>query len=67
MFLIVLSADRCLLVLNKTDLLLEGQRQKLDRELRQVSGLPPISLISCHTDDGLQDFLAMLHSSVKTL
>ncbi|KAG7230594.1 hypothetical protein INR49_025311 [Caranx melampygus] len=63
----VLSADTCLLVLNKTDLLPEGQRQKLDRELRQVSGLPPISLISCHTDDGLQDFLAMLHSSIKTL
>ncbi|GAA6221279.1 tRNA modification GTPase GTPBP3, mitochondrial isoform X2 [Lates japonicus] len=62
-----LPADRYLLVLNKTDLLPEDQRQKLDRELRQVSGLPPVCLISCHTNEGLQDFLTVLHSNVKTL
>nr|XP_019953831.1 PREDICTED: tRNA modification GTPase GTPBP3, mitochondrial isoform X2 [Paralichthys olivaceus] len=61
------DTDRCLLVLNKTDLLPEGERQKLDKELRQVSGLPPVCLISCHTDEGLQDFLTLLDSSVKTL
>ncbi|XP_062252147.1 tRNA modification GTPase GTPBP3, mitochondrial isoform X1 [Platichthys flesus] len=60
-------ADRCLLVVNKTDLLPEAERQKLDTELRQVPGLPPVCLISCHTDEGLQDFLTLLHSSVKTL
>ncbi|XP_047199159.1 tRNA modification GTPase GTPBP3, mitochondrial isoform X2 [Hippoglossus stenolepis] len=60
-------ADRCLLVVNKTDLLPEGERQKLDMELRRVPGLPPVCLISCHTDEGLQDFLTLLHSSVKTL
>ncbi|XP_060890117.1 tRNA modification GTPase GTPBP3, mitochondrial isoform X1 [Labrus mixtus] len=59
--------DRFLLVLNKTDLLPEEQRQKLDRELRQVSGLPPVCLISCHSNDGLQDFITALHSRVKTL
>ncbi|XP_059198037.1 tRNA modification GTPase GTPBP3, mitochondrial isoform X2 [Centropristis striata] len=63
----VFSADRFLLVLNKTDLLPEEQRLKLHRELRLVSGLPPVSLISCHTNKGLQDFLTVLHSSVKTL
>ncbi|XP_023261807.1 tRNA modification GTPase GTPBP3, mitochondrial isoform X1 [Seriola lalandi dorsalis] len=63
----VFPADRCLLVLNKTDLLPDDQRQKLDRELRQVSELPPVCLISCHTDEGLQDFLTVLHSNVKTL
>ncbi|XP_034531958.1 LOW QUALITY PROTEIN: tRNA modification GTPase GTPBP3, mitochondrial [Notolabrus celidotus] len=59
--------DRFLLVLNKADLLSEEQRQKLDTELRRVSGLPPVSLISCHSDEGLQDFLTVLHGSVKTL
>ncbi|XP_035863444.1 tRNA modification GTPase GTPBP3, mitochondrial isoform X3 [Sander lucioperca] len=61
------ETDRFLLVLNKTDMLPEEQRLKLDRELRRVSGLPPVCLISCHTNAGLQDFLTVLHSSVKTL
>lgn len=61
------SADRCLLVLNKTDLLPEDERQNLDRELRRVSGLPPTCLISCRTNEGLQEFLTVLHSSLKTL
>uniref|UniRef100_UPI0009B3AE7A 5-taurinomethyluridine-[tRNA] synthase subunit GTPB3, mitochondrial isoform X2 n=1 Tax=Monopterus albus TaxID=43700 RepID=UPI0009B3AE7A len=58
---------RCLLVLNKTDLLHGDQRQKLDWELRRVCGLPPVCLISCHTNEGLQDFVTVLHNSVKTL
>ncbi|XP_028260386.1 5-taurinomethyluridine-[tRNA] synthase subunit GTPB3, mitochondrial isoform X1 [Parambassis ranga] len=61
------ETDRCVLVLNKTDLLPEKQRQKLDRELRAVSGLPPVCPISCQTNEGLKDFLTVLHSSVKTL
>lgn len=63
----VCPADRSLLVLNKIDLLPQEQRLKLDRELSRVSGLPPVCLISCHTNEGLQDFLTVLHSSVKTL
>ncbi|XP_028443168.1 5-taurinomethyluridine-[tRNA] synthase subunit GTPB3, mitochondrial isoform X2 [Perca flavescens] len=63
----VFPADRLLLVLNKTDMLPEERRLKLDRELRRVSGLPPVCLISCHTNEGLQDFLTVLHGSVKTL
>ncbi|XP_041791797.1 tRNA modification GTPase GTPBP3, mitochondrial isoform X2 [Chelmon rostratus] len=61
------ETDRSLLVLNKIDLLPQEQRLKLDRELSRVSGLPPVCLISCHTNEGLQDFLTVLHSSVKTL
>ncbi|XP_068174857.1 tRNA modification GTPase GTPBP3, mitochondrial isoform X3 [Antennarius striatus] len=63
----VYPADRFLLVLNKTDLLPQEQKQKLDVDLRQFSGLPPVCLISCQTTDGLHDFLAVLHSSVKNL
>ncbi|XP_034387131.1 tRNA modification GTPase GTPBP3, mitochondrial isoform X2 [Cyclopterus lumpus] len=63
----VFPAERSLLVLNKTDLLPEEQRLELDWELRRVSGLPPVCHISCHTNEGLQDFLAVLHRSVKTL
>uniref|UniRef100_A0A3Q4I143 5-taurinomethyluridine-[tRNA] synthase subunit GTPB3, mitochondrial n=1 Tax=Neolamprologus brichardi TaxID=32507 RepID=A0A3Q4I143_NEOBR len=59
--------NRCLLVLNKADLLPEKQRQKLGTELRGVSGLPAVCLISCQTNEGLKDFLTVLHSSVKTL
>ncbi|XP_047442172.1 tRNA modification GTPase GTPBP3, mitochondrial [Mugil cephalus] len=58
---------RCLLVLNKSDLLPEEQRQKLDSELRGVSGLAPLCLISCQTSEGLEDFLTVLHATVKTL
>ncbi|KAM6921967.1 5-taurinomethyluridine-[tRNA] synthase subunit GTPB3, mitochondrial [Xenentodon cancila] len=61
------DANGCLLVLNKTDLLPESQREKLDRGLRRMSELPPVCLISCQTNEGLADFLAILHSSVKTL
>ncbi|XP_068446245.1 tRNA modification GTPase GTPBP3, mitochondrial [Clinocottus analis] len=63
----VFPADRFLLVLNKTDLLPEERRLELDRELRRVSGLPPACHMSCHTREGLQDFLAVLHTRVKTL
>ncbi|KAK2835296.1 hypothetical protein Q5P01_015780 [Channa striata] len=59
--------QRCLLVLNKCDLLPEDERHKLDRELKRVRGLPAISLMSCHTDEGLQDFLTLLQNSVKIL
>uniref|UniRef100_A0A8C4GZT4 5-taurinomethyluridine-[tRNA] synthase subunit GTPB3, mitochondrial n=1 Tax=Dicentrarchus labrax TaxID=13489 RepID=A0A8C4GZT4_DICLA len=61
------SQEQFLLVLNKTDLLPQEQKLKLDGELRQVSGLSPFCLISCHNNEGLQDFLTVLHSHVKTL
>nr|XP_057928327.1 tRNA modification GTPase GTPBP3, mitochondrial [Doryrhamphus excisus] len=59
-------SDRCLLVLNKVDLLPEEQRQTLKRELGSISRMP-LCVMSCHTNEGLQDFLTTLHSRVKTL
>ncbi|XP_015245951.1 PREDICTED: tRNA modification GTPase GTPBP3, mitochondrial [Cyprinodon variegatus] len=61
------ETGRCLLVLNKTDLLPEAQREKLNRGLRGVSGLPPVCLISCQTNEGLKDFLTLLQSSIKSM
>ncbi|TNN35600.1 tRNA modification GTPase GTPBP3, mitochondrial [Liparis tanakae] len=56
-----------LLVLNKTDLLPEAQRLALARGLGGVPGLPPVCHLSCLTSAGLQDFLSVLHATVKTL
>uniref|UniRef100_A0A667Y1A9 GTP binding protein 3, mitochondrial n=1 Tax=Myripristis murdjan TaxID=586833 RepID=A0A667Y1A9_9TELE len=67
LFLSSFPSERCLLVLNKTDLVSEEWRQQLETELRRSSGLPPVCLISCQTNEGLQDFLAALHSSIKAL
>ncbi|XP_013862788.1 5-taurinomethyluridine-[tRNA] synthase subunit GTPB3, mitochondrial isoform X2 [Austrofundulus limnaeus] len=61
------ETDKCLLVLNKTDLLPEAQTEKLKQELRRVSGLPAACPISCQTSEGLKDFLTVLRSSVQTL
>uniref|UniRef100_A0A3Q3K8W7 TrmE-type G domain-containing protein n=1 Tax=Monopterus albus TaxID=43700 RepID=A0A3Q3K8W7_MONAL len=36
-------------------------------QTQRVCGLPPVCLISCHTNEGLQDFVTVLHNSVKTL
>ncbi|KAM6962691.1 5-taurinomethyluridine-[tRNA] synthase subunit GTPB3, mitochondrial [Aplochiton taeniatus] len=60
-------SERCLLVLNKTDLVPAEQRERTERELRQTAGLAPVCFISCHNNSGLEDFLALLHSHVKTL
>ncbi|KAM9386289.1 5-taurinomethyluridine-[tRNA] synthase subunit GTPB3, mitochondrial [Pholidichthys leucotaenia] len=58
---------RCLLVLNKADLLPEERRQKLCRELRAVCGLPPFCLISCQTGEGLKNLLTVLISAIRTM
>ncbi|KAM3876324.1 5-taurinomethyluridine-[tRNA] synthase subunit GTPB3, mitochondrial [Diretmus argenteus] len=56
-----------LLVLNKTDLVPDEQRQRMEKELRCFSSLPPVCVISCQTNEGVQDFLKVLHSRVKAL
>ncbi|XP_054645710.1 tRNA modification GTPase GTPBP3, mitochondrial [Dunckerocampus dactyliophorus] len=61
-----LQTDKCLLVLNKVDLLPEEQRRMLKMELGSISRLP-LCVMSCRTNEGLQDFLTTLHSRVKTL
>ncbi|XP_010870873.2 tRNA modification GTPase GTPBP3, mitochondrial isoform X2 [Esox lucius] len=61
------TSDRVLLVLNKSDLVPEAQKERTERELRESLGLPPACFLSCHTTTGLGDFLAVLQSRVKTL
>ncbi|XP_071202500.1 tRNA modification GTPase GTPBP3, mitochondrial isoform X3 [Salvelinus alpinus] len=61
------ASDRVLLVLNKSDLVPEEQRERTEGELRESSGLPPACFLSCYTSTGLEDFLTVLQSRVKTL
>ncbi|XP_061682061.1 tRNA modification GTPase GTPBP3, mitochondrial isoform X3 [Syngnathoides biaculeatus] len=62
-----LQSDKYLVVLNKADLLPEEQRQILKMKFGCIGGLPPVCVLSCHTNEGLQDFLTTLHGRVKTL
>ncbi|XP_061634632.1 tRNA modification GTPase GTPBP3, mitochondrial isoform X1 [Phyllopteryx taeniolatus] len=62
-----LQSDRFLVVLNKVDLLPEEQRDMLKMKFGCIAGLPPVCVLSCHTNEGLQDFLTTLHGRVKTL
>lgn len=59
--------DRCILVLNKLDLLTEERRQRLEADLNTLTGLPTVCCISCHTNEGLQYFITQLHNRVKDL
>ena len=59
--------ERCLLVLNKSDLVPLDRRERVEEELRRSPGLPPVCFLSCHTSSGLEAFLSLLHSHVKTL
>ncbi|XP_057698134.1 tRNA modification GTPase GTPBP3, mitochondrial isoform X1 [Corythoichthys intestinalis] len=63
----VLPSDRFLLVLNKVDLLPDEHRQMLKQKFGCIPALPPVCVISCHTNEGLQHFLTTLHSRVKSL
>nr|XP_015221149.1 PREDICTED: tRNA modification GTPase GTPBP3, mitochondrial [Lepisosteus oculatus] len=59
---------RCLLVLNKTDLLTGEQVDGLRGVLSpRPEGLPPVCLLSCRTGDGLGDFLGVLQEQVETM
>ncbi|CAB1323845.1 unnamed protein product, partial [Coregonus sp. 'balchen'] len=61
------ASNRVLLVLNKSDLVPEEQRERTEGELRESPGLPPACFLSCYTSTGLEDFLTVLQSRVKTL
>lgn len=61
------APERCLLVLNKSDLVPAKQRERVEGELRQTPGLPPVCYLSCLTSSGLEVFLSLLHSHVRTL
>ncbi|KAL2090336.1 hypothetical protein ACEWY4_015024 [Coilia grayii] len=58
---------RCLLVLNKSDLLSEEQHRGIMGALRERGDLPRACLLSCHTNSGVNDFLSLLKDAVQTL
>ncbi|CAL8256364.1 unnamed protein product [Merluccius merluccius] len=60
---------RCVLVLNKRDLIPERRRGELERALAVAAApsLPPWCLLSCHTSAGLQELLVLLQGSLKAL
>ncbi|CAL8306851.1 unnamed protein product [Lota lota] len=60
---------KCVLVLNKVDLIPEQQRGQLERELAGTPSLPPWCLVSCTSTSsaGLQGLLVMLQASLKAL
>lgn len=59
--------QRCLLVLNKRDLLSMRTVGSLQKSISQAEGLPPASLVSCHTGEGLDDFLEVFQDRMSTL
>ncbi|KAJ3599582.1 hypothetical protein NHX12_033539 [Muraenolepis orangiensis] len=59
--------ERCVLVLNKRDLIPERRRGQLERELAGTPSLPPWCLLSCHSSAGLQGLLTLLQASLKAL
>lgn len=61
------QTERCMLVLNKLDLLTEERRQRLESDLNTSRGLPCVCYVSCHTNEGLQHFITQLHNRVKDL
>lgn len=61
------QAERCVVVLNKLDLLSEQSRQRLQMDLSSWAAPPSLCCVSCHSKEGLQDFLSELHHTVKHL
>uniref|UniRef100_A0A3B3S5R8 5-taurinomethyluridine-[tRNA] synthase subunit GTPB3, mitochondrial n=1 Tax=Paramormyrops kingsleyae TaxID=1676925 RepID=A0A3B3S5R8_9TELE len=61
------SLQRCLLVLNKRDLLSRRTVDGLQKSISQAEGLPLASLLSCQTGDGLDDFLDVFQDRMRTL
>lgn len=61
------TAERCVMVLNKLDLLSEQSRQRLQTELSSWAAPPSLCCVSCHTKEGLDDFLTELHHRVQQL
>lgn len=55
-----------IVVLNKIDLLSQDNLSTV-QELCRQHGLPPICLLSCHTDEGIGDFLRILRQTLETI
>ncbi|XP_063056582.1 tRNA modification GTPase GTPBP3, mitochondrial isoform X2 [Engraulis encrasicolus] len=63
----MVTPPRCLLVLNKSDLLSEEQQQCIMGVLAERGDQPRACLMSCHTSGGVTDFLFLLKDTVKIL
>ncbi|KAK7888887.1 hypothetical protein WMY93_024447 [Mugilogobius chulae] len=59
--------EQSMVVLNKLDLLTEQRRQRLLTDLSLWTDPPCVCCVSCHTREGLQDFLSQLHLRVRHL
>ncbi|XP_018421430.1 PREDICTED: tRNA modification GTPase GTPBP3, mitochondrial-like [Nanorana parkeri] len=55
-----------MVVLNKMDLLSQDSLS-IAKELCKQHGLPPICLLSCHTGEGVGDFLRILRQTLETV
>ncbi|CAI9581621.1 unnamed protein product, partial [Staurois parvus] len=55
-----------IVVLNKMDLLSQDHLSTM-QELCQKHGLPPICLLSCHTGEGIGDFLRIFRQTLETI
>ncbi|MFT7798660.1 tRNA modification GTPase GTPBP3, mitochondrial [Arapaima gigas] len=61
------SLKRCLLVLNKRDLLHEEQLNTIEKTITHVEDFPPVCLLSCQSGDGFDHFLSILQNRLQTL
>ncbi|XP_066504147.1 tRNA modification GTPase GTPBP3, mitochondrial [Hoplias malabaricus] len=57
----------CVLILNKSDLLLKEHISIIQNVLTQTSDMVPVSILSCQTREGLEDFLTLIKNTLKTL
>ncbi|XP_017567592.1 tRNA modification GTPase GTPBP3, mitochondrial [Pygocentrus nattereri] len=55
------------LILNKSDLLPKEHISMIQNVLTQTSDMAPVSILSCHSREGLDDFLTLLQDRLKTL
>ncbi|XP_072295334.1 tRNA modification GTPase GTPBP3, mitochondrial [Eucyclogobius newberryi] len=60
-------SERCLVVLNKLDLLPSPRRRRLRSDLSSWTPPPAVRCVSCHTGEGLQELVTELQLVVKRL
>ncbi|KAL6469299.1 hypothetical protein MHYP_G00228230 [Metynnis hypsauchen] len=59
--------QRYVLILNKSDLLPKEHISMIQNVLTQTSDMAPVSILSCRSREGLDDFLTLLQDRLKTL
>ncbi|NP_001018605.1 tRNA modification GTPase GTPBP3, mitochondrial precursor [Danio rerio] len=56
-----------ILILNESDLVSAEQQRSIQTSLQELSGAPSACFLSCHSRDGLEELLTLLHNTLKTL